>query len=331
MTASSYEDRDPCMAKSRAGGLPAASQAGAPDEAGNDSRATDAHPHCSEDGTCAVRVSPRLGLTMPGATSPARRQPLLNVWADDLSMEELLQRLGGPAGGVVFTVNPDHLYHLQYNPAFLRAYRSADIITVDSHYVRLLLRLLGRPVAHRLAGSDIVPAFCARQGADRASDTRIFLLGAKPGVAAAAQASINAKVGRELVVGAHGPSMNFVNDPEEIEAVLAQIRASGANVLLVGLGAPKQEIWIASVRDRLPQVRVMMGVGATIDYEAGAVQRAPMWLRRLGLEWTYRVFTEPGRYLMRYVRSSRFVWWMILDRMGRYKDPFDGTATPLPR
>lgn len=256
------------------------------------------------------------------------RQPLLNVWADDLSMDHLLDRMLS-VGGVVFTVNPDHLYHLQYNAAFVRAYRAADIITVDSHYVRLALRLLGRPVTHRLPGSDIVPALCARGAAD--PEVRIFLLGARPGVGLIARDNMNARAGRELVVGAHGPSMNFVNDPAEVDAVVRMIDESGANVLLVGLGAPKQEMWIAAVRHRLPRVRVMMGVGATIDYEAGAVKRAPMWLRRLGLEWTYRVFTEPGRYLMRYVRSSKFLWWMILDRLGRYKDPFDNAATPHAR
>jgi exopolysaccharide biosynthesis WecB/TagA/CpsF family protein len=253
---------------------------------------------------------------------------LLNVWADDLSMDDLLDRLA-TVGAVVFTINPDHLYHLQYNPEFLRAYRSADIITVDSHYVRLALRLLGRPIVNRLPGSDIVPAFCRRQAAD--PSTRIFLLGARPGVARTAQEAMNAKAGREIVVGAHGPSMNFVNEPAEIDEVIAMIEKSGANVLLVGLGAPKQEIWIADVRRRLPQVRTMMGVGATIDYEAGAVQRAPVWLRKLGLEWTYRVATEPRRYLMRYVRSSRFIWWMVKDRFGRYRDPFVDSVPSLPR
>ena len=255
------------------------------------------------------------------------RHPLLNVWADDLTMDELLARMAS-VGGVVFTVNPDHLYHLQYNPAFVQAYRSADIITVDSHYVRMALRLLGRPVANRLPGSDIVPAFSRRQAAD--PGTRFFLLGARPGVAQTALENMNAKAGRELVVGAHGPSMNFVNDAAEIDAVIETINASRATVLLVGLGAPKQEIWIANHRHRMPHVRVMMGVGATIDYEAGAVQRAPVWLRRLGLEWTYRVFTEPRRYLMRYVRSSRFVWWMLMDRIGRYRDPFHESAPSLP-
>ncbi len=256
------------------------------------------------------------------------RQPLLNVWADDLSMDDLLQRMES-TGAVVFTVNPDHLYHLQHNSAFVQAYRSADIITVDSHYVRLALRLLGRSVTNRLPGSDIVPAFCARNAAN--PDVRIFLLGARPGVAQSARESMNRKAGREMVVGAHGPSMNFVNDPAEIDAVLKMIEASGANVLLVGLGAPKQEIWISSVRHRLPQVRVMMGIGATIDYEAGAVKRAPVLLRRFGLEWTYRVATEPRRYLMRYVRSSKFLWWMLMDSLGRYKDPFGNVPAPSTR
>jgi exopolysaccharide biosynthesis WecB/TagA/CpsF family protein len=150
----------------------------------------------------------------------------------------------------------------------------------------------------------------------------VFLLGAKPGVAAKAMARINAEAGRQLVVGAHGPSMNFVNDEAEVDAVLAMINATGATVLMVGLGAPKQEIWIAQVRHRLPGVKVMMGIGATIDYEAGEVKRAPEWVRRVGLEWAHRVVTEPARYLSRYARNSVFFWWVLQEKLGRYRDPF---------
>lgn len=242
-----------------------------------------------------------------------RRTPLLDIWVDDLSMGELLDEMAAGRAGVVFTLNPDHLYHLRRDPAFLHAYRSADIVTLDSHYVRLALRLLGRRAAHRLPGSDIVPAFCACHGADPRQ--RVFLLGARPGVAQRARERINARAGRELVVGAHGPSMNFVDDPAETQAVIEQIDASGANVLFVGLGAPKQEIWIAGARARLPKVRVFMGVGATLDYEAGTVTRAPAPWRRVGLEWFYRVASEPRRYLMRYVRCAPFAWWMLLDAL----------------
>jgi exopolysaccharide biosynthesis WecB/TagA/CpsF family protein len=256
---------------------------------------------------------------MSESAVPWRRWPLLNVWADDLSMADLMRRLAH-TGGVVFTVNPDHLYHLQHNPAFLTAYRTADFITVDSHYVRLAMGWLGRPVAHRVTGSDLVPAFLKHERAN--PDTRVFLLGAKPGVAAKAMARINAEAGRQLVVGAHGPSMNFVNDEAEVDAVLAMINATGATVLMVGLGAPKQEIWIAQVRHRLPGVKVMMGIGATIDYEAGEVKRAPEWVRRVGLEWAHRVVTEPARYLSRYARNSVFFWWVLQEKLGRYRDPF---------
>jgi UDP-N-acetyl-D-mannosaminuronic acid transferase (WecB/TagA/CpsF family) len=77
-------------------------------------------------------------------------------------------------------------------------------------------------------------------------------------------------------------------------------------------------------------VRVLMGIGATIDYEAGEVKRAPVWMRKLGLEWSYRVLTEPGRYGSRYLRNARFLWWMAQARAGQYQDPFP-QAGPAPR
>lgn len=258
---------------------------------------------------------------------PWRRVPLLNVWADDLTQAQLLDRLDAD-GGLVFTINPDHLCHLQVNAAFVAAYRGADFITVDSTYVWWALRWQGQGVADKVTGSDLMPAYCRRHAANPA--VRIFLLGAKPGVAQRARERLNAAAGRELVVGAHGPSMNFVDDPAEIDDVLAMVRASGATALMVGLGAPKQEIWLARHRHALPQVKVMMGVGATIDYEAGEVKRAPPSWRKLGLEWVYRVLTEPRRYGLRYLRSARFLYWMAQARVGQYVDPFP-QAVPAPK
>lgn len=255
------------------------------------------------------------------------RVPLLNVWADDLTQAQLLERLDAD-GGLVFTINPDHLYHLQNSAAFTTAYRGADFITVDSHYVFGALRWQGHGLQEKITGSDLVPAYCRRHAANPA--VRIFLLGAAPGVAERARQRLNAQAGRELVVGAHGPSMRFVDDEAEIASVLEMIRASGATTLMVGLGAPKQEIWLARYRHQMPQVKVLMGVGATIDYEAGEVRRAPVWMRRLGLEWVYRVLSEPRRYGMRYLRNARFLWWMAQARAGQYKDPFP-RAAPAPR
>ena len=275
--------------------------------------------------TATAAPEARRGFTI--APRPWPRVPLLNVWADDLTMDQLLDRLDAE-GGLVFTVNPDHLYHLQKNAAFVSAYRSADFVTVDSHYVWWALRWQGTGVAEKITGSDLFPAYCRRHAANPA--VRIFLLGAQPGVAQRAAERINRAAGRELVVGAHGPSMNFAEDPDEIESVLAMVRASGATALMLGLGAPRQEIWLARHRAALPGVRVLIGVGATIDYEAGEVKRAPVWMRKLGLEWSYRVLTEPRRYGRRYLRNARFLWWMAQARAGQYQDPFP-QAGPAPR
>jgi UDP-N-acetyl-D-mannosaminuronic acid transferase (WecB/TagA/CpsF family) len=99
------------------------------------------------------------------------------------------------------------------------------------------------------------------------------------------------------------------------------VNASGATCLILGFGAPKQEIWIDRNRSRMPGVKVFMGTGATIDYEAQAVRRAPRWMTRNGLEWVYRMATEPRRYWRRYLRTTEFFWLVLLDRVGLYRPP----------
>jgi len=245
---------------------------------------------------------------------------MLNVWVDDLSLNQLLAQLDS---GVVFTLNPDHLYHLQRNPAFLAAYRQADFITSDSKYVYWSLGWIGRRIQEKVSGSDIVPSYCWHHRNN--PDVKVFLLGAAPGIAQTALERINERCGRGVVIGAHSPSMNFVSDDAEIKGVIQKINDSGANALIVGLGAPKQEIWMVKHRHLMPQVKVFMGVGATIDYEAGAVARAPRWMTRIGLEWVYRLTTEPRRYWRRYLRDMEFFWLVLVDGVGRYKSPL-----PLP-
>ncbi|MBV9891614.1 MAG: WecB/TagA/CpsF family glycosyltransferase [Rhizobacter sp.] len=252
------------------------------------------------------------------------RSRLLNVWVDDLTMRQLMERLDS---GIVFTLNPDHCYHLQRNAEFHAAYRKADFITSDSKYVYWALGWLGRRIQEKVSGSDIVPAFCRHHASN--PSVKIFLLGAGPGIAQRARERINARTGREIVVGAHGPSMQFVSDPKEIGEVVQMINASGANVLIVGLGAPKQEIWIERHRGAMPGVKIFMGVGATIDYEADAVVRAPRWMTRNGLEWVYRITTEPRRYWRRYLRDTEFFWLVLLDRLGRYRAPSWRSAPPV--
>jgi N-acetylglucosaminyldiphosphoundecaprenol N-acetyl-beta-D-mannosaminyltransferase len=244
------------------------------------------------------------------------RSRLLNVWVDNLSMTELMATL---ERGVVWTLNPDHLYHLQRNRAFYDAYRQADFITSDSKYVYWGLACIGRRIKEKVSGSDIVPAYCAHHASNPA--VKVFLLGAAPGIAQMALERINARVGARVVVGAHSPSMRFVNNEGEITEVIRIINDSGATCLIVGLGAPKQEIWITKYRHAMANVQVYMGVGAAIDYEAGAVKRAPRWMTRTGLEWLYRITTEPWRYWRRYLRDMEYFWLLLLDGLGLYRSP----------
>jgi N-acetylglucosaminyldiphosphoundecaprenol N-acetyl-beta-D-mannosaminyltransferase len=244
------------------------------------------------------------------------RSRLLNAWVDSLTVQEFVEELDD---GILFTLNPDHLYWLQRDADFAAAYRNATLVSSDSKYVYWGLAFLGRGIRQKSSGSDIVPAFW-RNHANNPSVT-IFLLGAKPGIAKMAQERINRLAGRQIVVGALGPSFNFVNDEQETAKAIEMINSSGATCLIVGLGAPKQEIWINRHRSRMPGVKVYMGVGATIDYEAEAVKRAPTWMTRNGLEWVYRMATEPRRYWRRYTRTLEFFWLVLLDRFGLYRPP----------
>ena len=259
----------------------------------------------------SVDVQPR-----SAARRQWRRSRILNGWVDSLTVQEFVEELNE---GVLFTLNPDHLYWLQRDPDFALAYRNATFVSSDSKYVYWALRFLGRAIKQKSSGSDIVPAYWRHHARNPA--VKIFLLGAKPGIAQMAQDRINRLAGREIVVGSLGPSFNFVRDEQEIADAIDMINASGATCLIVGLGAPKQEVWINRHRSRMPGVRVYMGVGATIDYEAEAVRRAPSWMTRNGLEWVYRMATEPRRYWRRYTRTLEFFWLVLLDRFGLYRAP----------
>lgn len=245
-----------------------------------------------------------------------RRVRILNAWVDSLSLEDVLALLDE---GTLFTINPEHLYQLQRSAEFADAYGRATYVSCDSRYVFMALKLIGRGIEHRASGSDIVPAYWRKHAQN--PNVTMFLLGAMPGIAERARQRINSLAGREIVVGAHGPSFSFVDNVTETDEAIDMINSSGATCLVVGLGAPKQEIWINRNRSRLPGVKVFMGVGATIDYEGEAAKRAPEWMRKNGLEWVYRVITEPRRYARRYARNTEFLWLALLDWLGIYKPP----------
>lgn len=247
-----------------------------------------------------------------------RKVRLLNVEVDDVGMDELVETF---REGVMLTLHVDMIMKLQRDRAFYDLLPSFDVITCDSQILATAARCLGTPLRERVSGSDYFPKFYMRYRDD--PSVRIFICGGGPGIADLARQKVNAKVGREMVVGANSPSRHFDRSPDEIERILSQINDSGATVLLVGLGGGRQEKFIFSHRHRLPNVRLFLPLGGTIDYEAETLRRPPTWVTNAGLEWLYRVVKEPLQRWRRYfVHQPPFLYFFALQLLGLYKDPF---------
>lgn len=251
---------------------------------------------------------------------------LLNARLSALTFSELLTEFD--SGFVVFH-NLDTLRKLQDHRDFRNACATAQYQLADGQIVVLASRLLGRPVPERISGSDFLGAFCHYHRGD--DDVRVFLLGAAPGVAAEAARRINDRAGRAVVVDSFSPAQGFERDEQASSEVVNRINRSGATVLAVALGAPRQELWIAAHRTQLPAVTRFLPVGATLDFEAGRVRRAPSWVSRAGFEWLYRLGSEPRRLWRRYLlEGPRVLVLLGRQRVGRYRDPFAGPSASLP-
>lgn len=243
---------------------------------------------------------------------------ILNSNILSLTQTDLLNQL---QRGVLITPNLDHLVKLQHDREFYEVYRHAEWVVCDSKILYLLSKLLKHPLPEAIPGSSFFTAFYMFHKDD--PDCRIFLLGAKEGIAQKAMERINEKVGRKIVVGAHSPSFGFEKNERECEALVDIVNKSGANVLLVGVGAPKQEKWIMKYRNQMPDVDLFMALGATIDFEAGTLKRAPRLWQKLGMEWLYRCLKEPRRLFKRYfVDDMQFFYYFAQQLLGIYKDPF---------
>lgn len=243
----------------------------------------------------------------------------LNTNIQVITQHELLKEL---KKGVVITPNVDHLVKLQKDKEFYEVYKKAEWVICDSKILYMLSKLLKNPLPEAIPGSSFFTAFYEYHQND--PNCKIFLLGAAEGIAIKAMERINQKVGRNIVVGAHSPSYGFEKKPEECEKLVHIINESGANVLLVGVGAPKQEKWIMKYRNKMTNVDVFMALGATIDFEAGTLKRAPILWQKCGMEWLYRVMKEPKRLFKRYfIDDMQFFYYFTKQLLGVYKNPFE--------
>ena len=246
---------------------------------------------------------------------------ILNVEMDNLTTEELLQRYHQ---GLLVTPNIDHLIKLQKDRDFYLCYQQAAYTVCDSRILYLLSRLLfpGNALRAQITGSDFFPAFCEYHSRIP-SGAKVFLLGGTDESVQIAKDKINQKTNSQIVVGAYSPPFGFEKSEIETGKTIDLIRNSGANALAIGVGAPKQEKWICSHREKMPEITRYLAIGATIEFESGNLQRAPKWMTRMGLEWLFRLSQEPKRLAKRYLVEDMPVFFLLAkQRLGIYRDPW---------
>jgi N-acetylglucosaminyldiphosphoundecaprenol N-acetyl-beta-D-mannosaminyltransferase len=226
--------------------------------------------------------------------------PILHFFGIDITnttMDEavdwMVKRVRNSATAFVAFVNPDCLNIAYGHEKYRQVLSHATRVLPDGIGINLGCRMMGVSLLANVNGTDLFPRLCERAAAEGVS---LFLLGAKPGVAET--------VSRKMQERFPGLAIAGVQDgyfkPEETERVIEEINQSQANILLVAFGAPKQEQWLAEHHDKLkPWVRV--GVGGLFDFYSGRFPRAPIWMREIGLEWTWRLLQEPGRMWRRYL------------------------------
>ena len=249
-------------------------------------------------------------MTDVGTTARPARVRFGDLWVDALTFDEALaaiERLVDRGeGGAVFTPNVDHVVLADRDPRFRDAYRRADLSLCDGQPLRWTSRLVGLRIAEKVSGSDLFLPLMKLAARRR---FRVFLFGGSQEVSEQAAAKLRSELGVN-VVGILAPRIGLEPTPEE-DAIVEQVRAARADLLVVCLGGHKAELWIDRVRERL-RPAVSLGIGASIDFYVGRVRRAPRWMQRAGLEWLHRLLQEPRRLARRYlVEDVRFVGIML--------------------
>lgn len=239
------------------------------------------------------------------------KQQLLNTFVNNVDMDETIasieQIINTDKKGYVVAVNVDVLVKIENDPYLKRIADEADLTLVDGKPLVWISKLHHNPVKAKISGSDLVPRLC-----DVASDKgySVFILGGKDGIAEKAKNNLLKKLPNINIVGTYSPPLGFEKNNDEQEKINTLISNTKPNILIVCFGCPKQEKWIYENYKKY-DANVSICAGATVDFLAGNIKRAPVWMSEFGLEWFYRFLMEPKRLFKRYFLDDLRIFFLI--------------------
>lgn len=231
---------------------------------------------------------------------PLNRMKFMNTYLDNVTKEEAIahieQCVAERRVGYVITPNVDQIVRIEKDAYFKEICDHAELLLADGHPLLWISKMYGTPIKEKICGSDLVLELC-----DLAADKgySVFFLGAAPGVAKRAAEKLKKKLPNLRIVGTYSPQPGFENDEAEKGRIDQMLYESHADMLFVGMGVPKQDIFIYENMMKY-QIPVSFSIGATIDFIAGEQKRAPKWMSNHGVEWIYRFLREPKRMFKRY-------------------------------
>ncbi|MBW4428071.1 MAG: WecB/TagA/CpsF family glycosyltransferase [Nostoc desertorum CM1-VF14] len=246
---------------------------------------------------------------------------ICGVEIDKYSFDEVVDRIVEHASyhrkpEYVVTPNAMHILSLQKDSNFQDIYRKAFLVVPDGVSLLWAAKFLRTPLKGRVNGTDLFEKLCAIAAK---KGLKVFLLGGRPGSAEKAKDTLVNRYPSLQIVGTYCPPYGFESQPAELNSINSTIRAAAPDILFVGLGAPKQEKWIAANYLNLG-VPISVGIGVSFELVSNMVKRSPVLMQKTGFEWLFRLLVEPKRLWKRYILGNpTFVWLVIKQYVGLFK------------
>lgn len=228
------------------------------------------------------------------------KQRFLNTYVNNLSMKDCLEAIDSLVSqdkkSYIVAVNVDVIVKIEDDPYLKKIIDNAELVLVDGKPLQWIAKYQGNPIKEKISGSDLVPLLL-KQASDKGQS--VFIIGGKDGIAQKAKSNIEKSNPKIKIVGTYAPPLGFEKDQKELDKINVMISDCHPDILIACFGCPKQEKWIYENYLKY-EAKLSVCAGATVDFLAGNVKRAPKWISNIGFEWLYRFLQEPKRLFRRY-------------------------------